>query len=153
MFGTGFLAFGRGCFVVFVSFGGGCSVVVGGVSFGGGGCGRVGRRRCFSCGDSKRVRHSGRLSRLLLDGGVSLFLVQIRGFRVCSRLRYERGLGVNTNDLFIVNIRCNWREGRVERDSNVCPDHRSHTSITFNIIFCSNSDRNRNSGGGKCLQS
>ena len=33
--------------------------------------------------------------------------------------------------LFIVNIRCNWREGRVERDSNVCPDHRSHTSITF----------------------
>ena len=56
--------------------------------------------------------------------------------------------------LFIVNIRCNWREGRVERDSNVCPDHRSHTSITFNIIFCSNnSDRNRNFGGGKCLQS
>ena len=74
MFGTGFLAFGRGCFVVFVSFGGGCSVVVGGVSFGGGGCGRVGRRRSFSCGDSKRVRHSGRLSRLLLDGGVSLLL-------------------------------------------------------------------------------
>ena len=68
MFGTGFLAFGRGCFVVFVSFGGGCSVVVGGVSFGGGGCGRVGRRRCFSCGDSKRVRHSGRrryITRLL----------------------------------------------------------------------------------------
>ena len=89
MFGTGFLAFGRGCFVVFVSFGGGCSVVVVGVSFGGGGCGRVGRRRSFSCGDSKRVRHSGRrryITRLL---GCKWWT---RDTIVNLELNFERGL-------------------------------------------------------------